>query len=138
MYLLIINKVSNYRKSDILYICRKYKHINKSHYRSRFQSVCKHENGKEVNKVVCIAKQRPSDVNDYPDAYLSSPARKPTLLTLRKVSTRISLSIPRRRTRTDSFHLLLIFYFKNHYSTLPVSPRDGICRSGLTCADCAG
>ena len=73
--------------------------------------------------------------------YMSRPARKPTLWTLRKVSTRISLSKPLskppRLTRTDTFHLLWIFCFRHHYS-IPVSPWDGMCRPGLACADCAG
>ena len=47
---------------------------------------------------------------------MSRPARKPTLWTLYKVSTRISLSMLRRLTRTDTFRLLWIFCFRNHYS----------------------
>ena len=39
-----------------------------------------------------------------PDDQMSRPARKPTLWTLRKVSTRISLRNPRMLTRTDTFH----------------------------------
>ena len=45
---------------------------------------------------------------------MSHPTRKPTLWTLRKLSTRISLSMPRRLSRTDTFRLLSFFYFKNH------------------------
>ena len=48
-------------------------------------------------------------------------ARKPTLWTLRKVSIRISLSMPRRLTRTDIFRLLWIFCFRNHYY-IPLFP----------------
>ena len=47
---------------------------------------------------------------------LSRTERKPTLWTMRKVSILISLNIPRRLTRTNSFRLLLIFCFRNHYS----------------------
>ena len=54
-----------------------------------------------------------------------------------KVSTRISLSMPRKPTRTDTFRLLWIFCFGNHKS-IPVSPWNGMCRSGSVCADCAG
>ena len=50
----------------------------------------------------------------------SRPARKPTLWTLRKVLTRISLIMPRRLNRIDSFRLLWIFCFRNHYS-IPLS-----------------
>ena len=35
---------------------------------------------------------------------------------LRKVSIRISLSMPRRLTLTDTFRLMWIFCFRNHYS----------------------
>ena len=66
---------------------------------------------------------------------MSRPARKPTLWTLRKVSTRISLNMPRRLTRADTFCLLWIFCFRNHYS-IPLSPRNGMCRPGLACAYC--
>ena len=52
---------------------------------------------------------------------LSRLVRIPTLWTLRKVSTRITLSIPRRLTRTETVHLLWIFCFRNHYS-VPLSP----------------
>ena len=44
---------------------------------------------------------------------MSRPSRKPTV---RKVSTRIRLSMPRRLTWTDTFRLLWIFCFMNHYS----------------------
>ena len=69
--------------------------------------------------------------------YMSRSARKPTLWTLRKVSTRISIITPRMLTRLDTFRLLWIFCFWNYYSThLP--PWDGMCRSGSVCADCTG
>ena len=54
---------------------------------------------------------RRSTAND-----MSCSTRKPKLWTLRKVSTRISLSMPRRLTRTDTFRLLLSFCFMKHYS----------------------
>ena len=47
---------------------------------------------------------------------MSHSTRKPTLLTLRRVSTRIRLSMPCRLTWTNTFRLLLIFCFMNHYS----------------------
>ena len=47
---------------------------------------------------------------------MSLPARKPTLWTLRKVFTRISLSMPRRLTRIDNSRLLWIFCFRDHYA----------------------
>ena len=47
-------------------------------------------------------------------------ARKPTVWSLRKVSTRISLTMPGRRTRIDTFRLLWIFCFRNH--SLQLSP----------------
>ena len=50
------------------------------------------------------------------EEHLSRPARKPTLWTPRKVSTRISLSMPRRLIRIYTFRLLWIFCFGNHYS----------------------
>ena len=53
--------------------------------------------------------------------HLSHSARKPTLRTLRKVSTRINLSVSRRLIRADIFRLLWIFCFRNHYS-IPISP----------------
>ena len=53
---------------------------------------------------------------------------------MRKVSTRINLSMPRRLTRIDTFRLLWIFCFKNHYS-IPLSPWDEMCRPGSVCAD---
>ena len=70
--------------------------------------------------------------------HLGHPKRKPTLWNLRKVSTWISLSMPRRLTRTGNFHLLWIFCFRNHYSIPPLYPWDRMCRPGLACADCAG
>ena len=45
-----------------------------------------------------------------------SSHEKITLWTLRKVSTRSSISMLRRLTRTDMFRLLWIFCFNNHYS----------------------
>ena len=48
--------------------------------------------------------------------YMSLHTRKLTLWTLCKVSTRISLSMPHRLIRTDTFRLLWIFCFMNHYS----------------------
>ena len=42
----------------------------------------------------------------YMFIYMSRPARKPTLLTLRKVSIQISLRNPRMLTLTDSFDFL--------------------------------
>ena len=62
---------------------------------------------------------------------------KPTSWTLRKVSTKISLSMPRRLTRVDTFRLLWIFCFRNHYS-ISLSPWDGMYRPGSVCSDCAG
>ena len=53
------------------------------------------------------------------------------------MSTRISLNMPRRLTRTDTFRLLWIFFFRNHYS-ISQSPWDGMCRPGLAWVDCAG
>ena len=52
---------------------------------------------------------------------MSRPTRKPTLWTLRKVSTRISLSLPRRLIPVDTFRLLWIFCFRNH-CIIPISP----------------
>ena len=68
---------------------------------------------------------------------MNRSSRKPTLWTLRKVSTRISLSMPRRLTWTDTFRLLWIFCFRNHYS-IPLSSWDGMCRPGLACAGWSG
>ena len=65
---------------------------------------------------------------------MSRPARKPTLRTLRKVSNRISLSIPRRLIWADTFRLLWFFCFRNHHS-LTLSPWDGMCRPGSVGAD---
>ena len=56
--------------------------------------------------------------------YMSRPSRKPKfrpskktkVSTLRKVSTRISISMPRKLTRTDTVRLLRVFCFRNHYS----------------------
>ena len=48
--------------------------------------------------------------------------RKSTLWNLRKVSTRISLSMPHRPTRIYTFRLLWIFCFRNHYS-IHLSPK---------------
>ena len=47
---------------------------------------------------------------------MSRSTRKPTLWTLRKVSTRISLSMPRRLTHTYIFRLIWIFFFRTRYS----------------------
>ena len=44
-------------------------------------------------------------------------ARKTTLWTLRKVSTRISLIMPSRLPRIDTVRLLRIFCFRNHNFT---------------------
>ena len=68
---------------------------------------------------------------------MSRPSRKPTLWTQRKVSTRISLSMPHTLTRVDTFRLLWVFCFKNHYSIPASIPGDGMCRPGSVCADCA-
>ena len=62
--------------------------------------------------------------------YMSRHARKLTLWTPREVSTRISLSMPCRFTQIDTFCLMLIFCFRNHYS-IPLSPWDKMCRRGL-------
>ena len=64
-------------------------------------------------------------INHFSD--MSCSTRKLTLWTLRKVLTRISLSIHCRLIRTDTFRLLLIFGFMNHYS-IPLSHWDGMCR----------
>ena len=56
--------------------------------------------------------------------------RKSTLWTMRKVSTRISLSMPHRPTRIDTFRLLWIFCFRNNYS-IHLSPLDGMCQRRL-------
>ena len=74
----------------------------------------------------------------YLNMILSRPTRKLTVWTLRKVSTRISLIVPRRLTQTNTFRLLWIFSFANHYSIPPFPPWDGMCRPALACADCAG
>ena len=65
---------------------------------------------------------------------MSRPAIKPTLWNLRKVSTRIGLSMPSRLTRIDTVRLLWNFCFRNHYS-IPLSPCDGMCRTGSVCAN---
>ena len=46
---------------------------------------------------------------------MSRPTIIPTLWILRKVSIKISLSIPRKLTCTDTFTLLWISCFRNHY-----------------------
>ena len=69
--------------------------------------------------------------------YMSLPAMKPTLWTLCKVSTRISLSMPCKLTRIYNFRLLWIFCFRNHYA-IPISTWDGMYRPGWVCVDCAG
>ena len=71
------------------------------------------------------------------NTHFSGSMKKPTLWTLRKVSTRISLSMPRRLNLTDTFRLLWILFFRNPYS-IPLSAWDGKCRPGLACADCVG
>ena len=68
---------------------------------------------------------------------MSLPARKPTKWTLRKESTRVSLSILRRLTRRDTLSLLWIFCSRNHY-TIPLSTWDGMCLPRLAYADCEG
>ena len=74
----------------------------------------------------------------YPNKqYMSRPARKPTLWTLRKSLTRISLSMPHRLTRIDTFRLKWIFCFRNHYS-IPLSPWYGMCWPGSVCAGWSG
>ena len=50
--------------------------------------------------------------------FVNEPSREKTLWTLRKVSTRISLSTPRRLTRKETFCLQWIFCFRNHYPIL--------------------
>ena len=52
---------------------------------------------------------------------MSRSARKPTLLTLRTVSTRISLSMPCRLIRKYTFRPLWIFVFMKRYS-IPIGP----------------
>ena len=97
---------------------------------------------KDIHQAICKCNRTQ---NNYQPAYtprsqmsqMSRLARKPTLWAVRKVSTRISLSMPRRLTRTDTFRLLRIFCFMNRYS-IPLSPRDGMCRTGLGCADSTG
>ena len=46
--------------------------------------------------------------------------------------------MPRTLTRKDSFRLLGIFCFGNHYSIPLSTPCDGICLPGLAWAVCAG
>ena len=62
---------------------------------------------------------------------------QPTVRNMRKVSTRISLSMPRRLTWTDIMRLPWIYCFMNHYS-IPLSPWYGIYCPRLACADCLG
>ena len=50
---------------------------------------------------------------------MSRSTRNPTLWTVHKVSTRIRLTMPHRLTRIDTFRLLWIFCFGNHYSYPP-------------------
>ena len=57
-----------------------------------------------------------------------------TVWTLHIVLTRISLSMPRRLTRTDTFYLLWIFCFWNNYSI----HWDGMCWPRLACAGWSG
>ena len=68
---------------------------------------------------------------------MSLHPRKSTLWSLRKVSTRMSLSMPRRLTRIENSRQLWIFWFRSQYS-IPLFPWDGMCRPGSVCADCAG
>ena len=65
---------------------------------------------------------------------MPSKKRKPLVWTLRKVSTRISLSMPQRLNRTDTFRLLWIFCFRNHYS-LPLSPLGGNVSARISLVD---
>ena len=85
------------------------------------------------------ARTAQSDLVDTLRRYIdmSRSARKPTLWTLRKVSTRISISMTRRFPRTATSRLLWIFCFRYHYS-ITLSPCDGMCRHESACADCAG
>ena len=69
--------------------------------------------------------------------YMSRSMWMPTLLTLHKLSTQITLSMPRRLTQIDTFRLLWIFCFRNYYS-IPLSPWDRMCQPRLACKDCAG
>ena len=69
--------------------------------------------------------------------HLSRPAWKPILWILRKVSTRIRLSMPHRLNRIDTFRLLWIFCFRNYYS-IPLSAWDEMCRPGSVCANWSG
>ena len=75
--------------------------------------------------------------NLHDPVYISRSTRQPALWTLRKASTRISLSMPCRLNRTDTVRILWIFCLRNH-SSIPLSPWDGIGRPGLACANCAG
>ena len=101
-----------------------------------FESGVKHKNKQTIvfTDVIKLVRSRDKDQRAVALSYL---ARKPTLWTLRKASTWISLSMPHRLTRLYTFRLQWIFCFKNHYS-LPLSPCDGMCRSGSVCAECAG
>ena len=45
--------------------------------------------------------------------------------------------MPRRLIRADTFRLLWIFCFRNHYY-IPLSSWEGMCRSRSVCTDCAG
>ena len=100
----------------------------------------------QVCKVICcrfvvcgkgLNDYRKGYIYIYIYIYMSCSPRKPTLWTAYKVSTQISLSMPHRLTRTDTFHLLLIFCFRNHFS-IPLSPGDWMCWPRLACADCTG
>ena len=63
---------------------------------------------------------------------MSRPARKPTVWTLHKASTRISLNMLRRLTRTDAFRLLWVFRFLESlfYTSIPLK-RNGSTRISL-------
>ena len=45
--------------------------------------------------------------------------------------------MPRRLIWPDTLRLMWIFCFRKLYS-IPPSPREGMCRPGLACTDCAG
>ena len=57
---------------------------------------------------------------------MSRPARKPTVWPLRKVPTRISLSVPRRLTRTDTFSPPVHFLFQETFVYTSISQRRNV------------
>ena len=57
---------------------------------------------------------------------MNRPSRKPTVRPPRNVSIRISLSMPRRLTRTDLFRLQWIFCIRNHYSSTSIPLRRNV------------